>query len=463
MLYDDVLLEIFFSCINQFHGIDSDVWKTLVHVCQRWRHLVLAFPDHLNVQLRCSNEKPVRETLKIWPALPIAVWGKNDDFKDADGIIVALEQRDRIYEINFEGHPSLHSFETVVSSMLVPFPALKRLFLSAREEPAPVISDTFLGGSAPRLQSLHLHGIPFPALPNLLLSAGDLVDLTLRGIFQTGTFLPETIANCISNLSRLETLCLEFGSRQSCPFPGRRSPPVARAVLPALYRLSFEGIANYLDDLVSRIDAPVIRFLDMTFFNQPFVTSDFGQLRQFIGRAEKFKSLTHAHINFCYPAVELSLFQQTQTHGVELSVGILCGQLHPQLQSLAEVGSASLLPLSKVESLEFSSELLTWQLHEEHTEEDARWLNVLQPFSAVKNLYPHENTLPSFAYALKEVSEDRLSEVLPALQELSIDEPHPPGPVDKPSPPAVQEAIERFIAMRRLHTTVVNHDYWLSD
>jgi hypothetical protein len=274
------------------------------------------------------------------------------------------------------------------------------------------------------------------------------------------------MVNYISGLSRLETLCLEFRSRRSYPVPGSCSPPQARAVFPALYQLCFEGVTEYLEDLISRIDTPLIRRLDMTFFDRPFVTSDFSQLRQFIGRAEKFKSLTHAHINFRTRAVEVSLLQRAQTYDAVLSVGILCKRLHPQLLSLAQVGAASLLPLSKVESLEISSELLKWQLHDlhqEHTEEDGQWLNVLQPFSAVKDLYPHENTLPSLAYALKTVSEERATEVLPALQGLIMDEPSSPGPIDTPSPPAVQEAIERFIAMRRLPAARVNPNSWLLD
>ena len=409
------------------------------------------------MQLRYRIEKPVGEMLKIWPAIPIAVSGISFE-DDVDDIIAALEQRDRVREIDVEGYSS-YSVETIVESMLVPFPALKRLFLAACDVTVPDIPDTFLGGFAPRLQSLGLYNIPFPALPKLLLSASGLVDLTLSGIPRAGTFLPETIANYISNLSRLETFCLEFSSRRPCPVPRSHSPPVARAVFPALYRLKFKGAAGYLDSLISHIDAPVIYFLDMTFFNQPFVTSDFCQLRQFIGRAEMFKSLTHAHINFGFCTVELSLVQRTQKYNTQLSVGIRCEQLHQRLQSLAEVGSASLLPLSKVESLELSSELLTLQLLEDHTEEDSRWLNVLQPFSGVQSLYACESTLPSFAYAVKEVPEDRLSEVLPALQELSMDEFHAPGPVDEPSPPAIQEAIERFIAMRHLYTTIVKQNY----
>jgi hypothetical protein len=65
--------------------------------------------------------------------------------------------------------------------------------------------------------------------------------------------------------------------------------------------------------------------------------------------------------------------------------------------------------------------------------------NTLQPFSAVKNLYPRENTLPILVFALKEVPEERVTELLPDFPWM-------------PLPPAVQEAIERLIGMRRLST-----------
>ena len=384
----------------------------------------------------------MRETLRIWPTLPIDVSGEANDIEDVDDIVVALEQRDRVRQISLDSYPSFHSLGTVVSAMLVPFPALKYLYLMvwADDVQAPVIPDTFLGGSAPRLQTLFLRGISFPALPNLLFSARGLVDLTLLDIPRSGTFLPEAIVNSSSELSRLETLRLEFRSRRSCPVPGSRSPLVARAAFPALYQLRFEGTPEYLGDLVSRIDAPMIRNLDVTFFNQPFVTSDFYQLGQFIGRAENFQSLTHAHIELGIHTAEVSLSQRTQTYDATLSVGILCKNLHPRLWSLAQVGSASLLPLSKVESLEVSGEPLAWQIHQE-PEEDGQWLNVLQPFSAVKLLYPRESILPSLAYALHEVPEERITEVLPALRVIFTDE---------PPPPAVQEAIGPFIATRRL-------------
>jgi hypothetical protein len=44
---------------------------------------------------------------------------------DVDDIVVALEQRDRVCEIILDRYPSFHSLGTVVSAMLIPFPAFK--------------------------------------------------------------------------------------------------------------------------------------------------------------------------------------------------------------------------------------------------------------------------------------------------------------------------------------------------
>ena len=62
-----------------------------------------------------------------------------------------------------------------------PFPELIHLRLNAHYPPEVLqFPDRFLGGSAPRLQSLELDFITFPALPEFLLSANDLVCLSLR-------------------------------------------------------------------------------------------------------------------------------------------------------------------------------------------------------------------------------------------------------------------------------------------
>ena len=67
-----------------------------------------------------------------------------------------------------------------------PFAPLTRLQLGIEEETALVVSTSFRGGSAPLLQSLILTYLPFPGLPNLLLSTTHLVRLVLRRIPHSG-------------------------------------------------------------------------------------------------------------------------------------------------------------------------------------------------------------------------------------------------------------------------------------
>ncbi|KAH9976932.1 hypothetical protein BJV74DRAFT_861637 [Russula compacta] len=134
----------------------------------------------------------------------------------------------------------------------VPFPALTSLELWSADEIALVLPESFLGGCVPGLRSLELGGIQFPAVRKLLLS-----DIS-----------PEAMTTSLSTLTKLETLHLGFLSPQSRPNQtGRRLPPLKRILLPALTSLWFRGISEYLEDLVSQIDAPLLDDVIITFFN----------------------------------------------------------------------------------------------------------------------------------------------------------------------------------------------------
>jgi hypothetical protein len=86
--------------------------------------------------------------------------------------------------------------------------------LSSLPGTQPVIPDSFLGGSAPRLRCFFLD-IPFPGLPNLLLSATYLVKFWYINIPPSGYISPEAIVAVLSTLSSLEKLYLDIESSQS--------------------------------------------------------------------------------------------------------------------------------------------------------------------------------------------------------------------------------------------------------
>jgi hypothetical protein len=220
VLPDDVLLEIFgFYMISYgatIMGIEA--WKSLVHVCRRWRVLVFESPRRLNLRLFCTPKTPTRDKLDVWPALPLVIYGPmtSESTPDLDNIIAALEQSNRVCEV-FLWSLAGWQLEKVLATMQVPFPELTDLELLSDGEALPVIPDSFLDGSAQRLRYFSLRGIPFPGLPKLLLSATTLVFLTLFRIPHSGYISPEAMVALISALSSLETLELEFRSPQSRP------------------------------------------------------------------------------------------------------------------------------------------------------------------------------------------------------------------------------------------------------
>jgi len=175
-------------------------WPTLVHVCRRWRSVVFGSTRRLNLRLRCTYKTPAKETLDIWPALPIIIEDTFSRFsrsKGASNIIAALKHPDRVRRIRLYDIP-ISVLNRFAAAMKNPFPALTDLTLGAHSKIVPVLPDSFLGGSAPRLQKLSLSFILFPAIPSLLSSASDLVELRLLRIPHSGYISPEAMATGLS-------------------------------------------------------------------------------------------------------------------------------------------------------------------------------------------------------------------------------------------------------------------------
>ena len=289
MLPDHVLLEIFGFYVDEKK---RGMWRTLVHVCQKWRSIAFGSPGHLNMRLFCNAETPV-EVLDVWPPLPIVIWEEGYEYYDVDNIIAILEHNDRVCQLGLLDIPN-SEMERVLGVMQQPFPALRILALQLwhSDKSAPVVPTSFLGGSAPQLRLLTLNSIPFPGLPNFLLSAPHLAYLNLTRIPHSGYISPEAMVACLSVLTRLETLIIDFESSESRPEQNQPPPPQTRTLLPALTQLQFSGAGEYAEDLVARIDAPLLDKLKINFFQQLIFPAP--QLTRFIRRIPKFKARAEA-------------------------------------------------------------------------------------------------------------------------------------------------------------------------
>jgi hypothetical protein len=438
ILPDDVLLAIFDFCVDEYSNskAGTEAWQPLVHVCQRWRCVVFGSPCRLNLRLICTENTPARDTLDVWPPLPLII--QNNAIlttKGVDNILAAFERRDRVYRIELRevnGSP----LKKVLAVMQEPFSELTHLLLTSRDETdewLSVVPGSFLGGSAVRLCSLKLDGIPCPGLTKLLPTATHLVDLHLLEMPHSGYISPETMATALSTLTSLASLSLGFRSPQSFPDPAnRRPPPLTRHILPILARFWFKGACEYLDNLVAHIDAPRVN-LFITFFNQ--ILFDTPQLIQFISRTPTLKAFEKGHVVFEDRAAKINLSSQTPGYG-SLEVRVSCREFDWQVSSLEQVCTLCLPPLSTLEDLFIYHHTVHWR----DNIDNALWLELLHPFTAVKKLYLSNELAPRIVPALREQIEGRTTAVLPTLQNILLEELQPPGPV--------RHAIWQFVAMR---------------
>jgi len=446
-LPDNVLLETFEFYLGKdgsdyVIGHNYDAWQTLVHVCRRWRWIVFTSPRRLDLKLYCLPRRSVNsKTLDIWPELPIVLYAHMMFKDDVTNVIAALRHHNRVCKIKYYNGHFQDSVLEEFAAIDEPFPALTSLALWSHAPNVPVLPDSFLGGSAPRLRSLDFYGIPYPSIGKLLSSTANLVRLSLWGIPHSGYISPETMVPCLSMLPRLGSLALGFRHpRSRAHRASRHPPPLTRVVFPSLTYLQFRGDIEYLEDILSQIETPMLNQSEFYLFNQ--LVFDIPLLGHFIRRTETFTATHTARVRFYDSAVSVTLFgreEMANDGAVNQSLSISCEPLDWQLSALAQVLDSFVSSLSTLESLEIAIGHKDWQ-----GEIDAiQWRECLHPFATVKKISLKDEASVRLP-ALRGLTGERATEVLPALQNLSLTTSgwSLSGPL--------KEAIEQFIATRQL-------------
>ena len=456
MLQDDVLLEIFDS-YRRLVSRHASMWKwqKLLHICRRGRYIVLASPRRLNLQIECDRRTPTRKSLDIWPPFPISLScypGGRRGTRGNHNIFAALQRHNRISQVNFSGITYME-LEQFAAAMDEPFPILTDLFVRGLEmdvDPSSIakLPDSFLGGSAPRLQSFVLEGTAFPALPNLVLSASHFQYLHLLDIPHAGYIPPELMVTFLLPLHNLKCLTIKFTFPESCPFQ-MSHPPLTHAVLPSLTGFQFNGPSEYLVDLIARIDAPMLDSFRVTFFSD--VIPNISQLHKFIDRTDKLKTFIQAKV-YLRPWEVQAIFNSPSN----LGLNITCEVSDYPLGAMTRLYEQLLTIPSQVEKLELYEE--SWDELEASNEEewqvvedldDPLWLQLLNPFVSVKSLCVSNRLEPFITYVLDKLTVESVTEVLPALNNLFFEDFRPSGFEEK--------NVESFVSMRQLsgHPVIV--------
>ena len=452
MLPDDTLLDIFDSFLSdddaeKYRFSPVWTWHELVHVCRRWRQLVLGSPGRFNLLILSTHGFPLREILDCWPPFPIVIQYHqiNHTFTliDEDSVFAALEHHDRMRQIDLcLAGPQ---FDKVVTAMQEPLPTLTHLTLRCgdRDEygneigvqvdggPSALPSG-FLGGSAPGLTYLIMEGIPFPALPALLSSANDLFHLQLRFIPEDGYISPEAMAACLGALPKLESLCI--GYSDIFLLGQLFVPPATRTLLPALTNIVLCASSDYLVELFSRIDSPQLKKICVKYLDLP---CDFqiSQFFDFINRSNNPEIALCRHADLVFSSSNDIIFAIYSRPEIDLRpVSVYINyeeEIGRQLSSMAQVLSPQVVTLSRVVHLNLTQS----EANEGHY--NAEWLHFLRQFSAVRTLLACPESARGIALALEDITGEMVVEVLPVLDLIYLH--------GQP-----ESSIEKFLATRRL-------------
>ena len=436
MLPEEILLEIFAFYMDGDH--DHEEWETLVHVCRGWRSIVFAAPRHLNLQLACTGRTPVRTMLDIWPAFPIFIRVNGSVDVINDNVSAALEKHDRICTVDAY-NVSDAVLKELVEAMQVTFPALTDLDLHSYED--AILPGSFLDGSAPNLRSLRLMNLAFAALPKLLLSSPGLVSLSLCWIPDSWYISSDTMVNCLSSLTRLEHLEISFQTSQ--PFPGfpnrasRRPPPPTRTAFPVLSTLRLRGVTEYLDQILSHMEAPLLDHVDIIFLDPPIF--DISRIALCIGRMGTFETFDQAYMLFRRHDrfdVVLSSRKGT-TSGKMLTLSLLWNDSGWVLEALTWDTCDHLFePFDLCDPKGIL--LPSWSKNMDN----APWLHFVRLCTAVEDMYMTQGLAVCVAPVLQGLTGERVTEVLPVLRTIFVERLDSLGPV--------QEALGQFVAARQL-------------
>ena len=411
-LSEKILLEIF----RYYLDASPYLWPRLVHICRKWRRIVFASQRTLHLRLFCTYGMPFLKTPDYWPTLPIVVkFGGSPALdpptpEDEDNILVALKQSGRVSSISLTVTSSLRE---KLSSIERPFSELEELIILSRESVQLTLPSTFRWG--PHLRTLHFTRIALPALPQLLYSSRNLIDLQLHEVIDTWHIPPATLVNALSVMAQLQSLSLHFLSTAN-HIPSLL-PSGDRIILPVLTHLNFRGISAYLEGLVARFDSPGLKDIEITFFHNRIF--DVSKLSEFIDRIRMQKSHCRADILSSERIVSISLTQPRAPTCLEVQV--LCETLCEQVYSMSQICSHLSTFMSRVKDLRIN---VTRPPSEQDGVDGERWLDLIDSFAAVQSFHLAGNLSTNIVLALQPPERWRKT-VLPVLHKLCIREPGP--------------------------------------
>jgi len=396
-------------------------WYKLVHVCRRWRYLVLASSSSLGLCLVCKHATPIAYMLAHSPPLPLIIDHLQVDqhhpitSEDEEGILLALQHRDRVRRIRLM--MPVPALQKVIIALGKGFSMLEYLYVAARTNEIPnlILPETF---QAPQLRHLILIDFAFPITSPFLATATGLVTLWLSEISPSSYFRPSALLHHLSFMPRLETLGILFHS----PAPGHgheeqllHAPNMVHVVLLHLHWFAFGGDSAYLEALLPRMTTPALDKLQIFFFDQQ--TFSVPHLRQF---ASTRKDLTpsRADLIFDDENVFMTVYSNDKARTETFYIDVSCGNPHRQVASAVQIFNALGTILSGVEYLVLGYENDVSSLDGNHEADRTQWRGLLKSFKNVKAIQVPHGLVRVLSRSLQLDDGDSPADFLPQLEQL---------------------------------------------
>jgi hypothetical protein len=363
------------------------------------------------------------------PLLPLVLeyfhsdWDITED--DEKGIMLALEQHDRVRRIRLQTHAS--TLQKLIVAIDEEYPLLEYLIMQPLgwdTGTALMLPETL---QAPRLHHFMLIDFAFPTGSQLLTNAASIVTLCLQVNHPDAFFQPNTLLRWISFMPQLETLVIIF----FVSVPNRDverhlldTPIPPHVTLPNLRFLVLQGVSAYVEAAICRITAPRLEKLDIWFFKQ--LTFSVPRLQQFMNTAANLR-FDSAKFEFFRDSVYAGVYFREEIDTAEIKMIPLLIVVHSwhldwQVSSVAQIFNPLSQIFSTVENL-----TLDHRDHnlssEEHNEVDrSEWHKLLRSFGNVKTLRVGNGLVKEVSRNLRlEDGEDPM-ELLPELQSLIYSE-----------------------------------------
>ena len=387
--------------------------------CRRWRRLILGSASHLRLCLVCTQGTPVADMLAHSPPLPLIIDYQVDHHNvtagDEEGIMLALQRRDRVRRISLRVVP-VPSLQKIITAINDEFAILEFLSIVAppNHNAHLILPSTF---EAPQLRILILiHFASLIGSPSLTTAVGLSV-LSLQWIHPSiyphpDHLHPNQLLQILSLLPHLETLKIGFHSPQDFSRHDIRTqllnaPIITHVTLPNLYRFDFSGVNIYLEALLPHMTAALLKHFRVQFYVER--TFYVPHLLQFMTTADNFR---FNRVKFLFHGAAISVFVGTNEDS--FFVDVFCGFLDWQLSAVAQIFNVLGPLFSDVVEL-----ILDYRQHNLSLERDHQAIRTLWrgSFRNVKTLRVHNGLVRDLSRCLRLDGAPPL-ELLPELTKL---------------------------------------------